>query len=140
MRGLQQLFVFRKALMTAPQPACNSARQQGQQLQSLLSLLHRAAGTYSAPASHLNNVCMLRCCCCCRLSPAPLLLQAALHDVVCVGVTPRELSMMALSALTAWRSSSSQQQSGLLPQHLAGSIRGWMAQHDSRVSGQCSPA
>lgn len=111
-------------------------------LQSLLSLLHRASSTnlhqqqaQHLHASQLTGLCMVGC----RTSLL-LLLQAALHDAVCVGVTPRELSMMALSAVTAWRSSSSQQQAGLLPQHLAGSIRGWMAQHDSRVSGQCVTA
>lgn len=119
-----------------------AAQQQGQQLQSLLPRLHRLLAPFCiilahsiCTASQLKDLRMVRCRCRCWLSPAPLL-QAALHDVVCVGVTPRELSMMALSALTAWRSSSSQQQSGLLPQHVASSIRGWMAQHDSRVSGQ----
>lgn len=60
--------------------------------------------------------------------------QAALQEVVCVGVTPRELSMMALAALMAWQSHTGPQQTGLLPTHLAGAVRGWMGQHDSRVS------
>lgn len=42
--------------------------------------------------------------------------------------------MMALSALTAWAAGAGQQQAGLLPQHVAGAIRSWLAQHDSRVS------
>jgi len=53
-----------------------------------------------------------------------------------VGLTPRELSMMALAALTSWQATTGQQQTGLLPQHLSGAIRGWIGQHDSRVSSR----
>lgn len=60
-------------------------------------------------------------------------MQAVLQEVVCVGVTPRELSMMALSALTTWQAGMAQQQTGLQPQHVAAAVRGWMGQHDSRV-------
>lgn len=63
-------------------------------------------------------------------------MQAALQEAVCVGTTPRELGMMALSALTSWQACGSQQQAGLQPQHVAVAIRGWMAQHDSRVSNR----
>jgi hypothetical protein len=42
--------------------------------------------------------------------------------------------MMALSALTAWAAGTGQQQTGLQPQHVAGAMRSWLAQHDSRVS------
>lgn len=76
----------------------------------------------------LPDICMHVCCLC---VPG---LQAALNGVVCVGVTPRELSMVALTALTAWQAGTSQQQAGLLPEHVAGALRGWMGQHDSRVS------
>jgi hypothetical protein len=80
-----------------------------------------------------------------QLTPADIpsnvhFLQAALEEAVCVGTTPRELSMMALSALTAWQACGSLQQAGLQPQHVAAAIRGWMAQHDSRVSGQLAVA
>lgn len=53
-----------------------------------------------------------------------------------MGLTPRELSMMALAALTSWQATTGQQQTGLLPQHLSGAIRGWIGQHDSRVSSR----
>jgi hypothetical protein len=80
-----------------------------------------------------------------QLAPADIptnirFLQAALEEAVCVGTTPRELSMMALSALTTWQACGSLQQAGLQPQHVAAAIRGWMAQHDSRVSGQLAVA
>jgi hypothetical protein len=64
----------------------------------------------------------------------PTGLQAALREVVAVGVTPRELAMMALSCLTSWAATGGQHQTALTPQHLQTAIRGSMSQHDSRVS------
>jgi hypothetical protein len=41
--------------------------------------------------------------------------------------------MMALACLSAWQGATAAHQTALTPQHVAGAVRGWAAQHDSRV-------
>lgn len=63
-----------------------------------------------------------------------LVLQAALQDVSAVGVTPRELGVIALNCLLAWEASGGQQIGPLQPEHLQAALKGYISSHSSRVS------
>ncbi|KAF6256569.1 origin recognition complex subunit 4 C-terminus-domain-containing protein [Scenedesmus sp. NREL 46B-D3] len=58
--------------------------------------------------------------------------KAALQEASMAGITPRELSAVALSCLGAL-DGQGRQVVGLLPHHVAGALRAWLQQMDGRV-------
>eukprot|EP00878_Enallax_costatus_P040562 GHUV01046874.1.p1 GENE.GHUV01046874.1~~GHUV01046874.1.p1 ORF type:complete len:287 (+),score=111.32 GHUV01046874.1:398-1258(+) len=60
--------------------------------------------------------------------------KAALQEVTAVGVSPRELSVIALMALSNWESSGGQQIGMLQPEHLRAALKGHLSSHGSRVA------
>jgi hypothetical protein len=73
-----------------------------------------------------------------RVCRAPRL-QSLLAQVGMVGITPRELSLVALGALAAWEGAAAgtAQAHGLQPQHVREALRRWLESHDSRVRAAC---